>query len=358
MPFTHLTHASLADKLEALRKRNIEHSQLFKEETLLRQKYLAEHSTAIFAYKCMDGRVHLPVITKIPLGIIQPFRSLGGRFDLGWPYLSDYVKNLVRQRVNEGRDCLFIVTYHFSKGSEKRGCAGFNFDTNAAYNFTRDFREQIVEIFGERNSVVYPIIVGLETDDDALVFHNNDKKIDLRECLDMSQISLVESFRYLYPDMPAVILKDLMPLIFGNLQHIKEVLETKREIIDMEHKEWIVALGKGFDWLHAPNTALIVGPWSPSWQSDDLYKAFSIVNSNIESGRISDDGFVLLVSSVWEESPDDGFALEKVKFFSRCAMNLLNKEFPQIVSKVHLLPVITNEKTKLFEDVTAKVSLR
>jgi hypothetical protein len=34
----------------------------------------------------MDGRLNLPVMTQTAVGIIQPFRNLGGKFDLGWPF--------------------------------------------------------------------------------------------------------------------------------------------------------------------------------------------------------------------------------------------------------------------------------
>lgn len=36
------------------------------------------------------GRAHQPSVdTHTPLGIIQPFRNLGGMFDLGWPHLGE-----------------------------------------------------------------------------------------------------------------------------------------------------------------------------------------------------------------------------------------------------------------------------
>ena len=357
MLFNDLTHAPIQSKVRALIERNIEHGKLYKDQTMLRQQYLAQHATALFVYKCMDGRIHLPVITKTPFGIMQPFRSLGGKFNLGWPFLSDYVKNLVYKRVNEGRNCLFVVTYHFSKGSKERCCAGFDHNTEAAYASTLVFKAQIDDIFGKRNSVVYPIIVGLETDGDGLIFHNNGDTINLYDHLETPADNLFELFRNLYADMPATILNDLMPLVFGNIEHIKEIKTSNREVIDMEHKEWVIGLGKGFDWLHAPNTALIVGPWSPEWHSEDLYKAFSIVKNNIDNGKISDDGFILLTSSIWEESPEDGFAIQKVKFFSDTAMKLAREKFPEIVPKIHLLPVIVNDKTKVFEDISRYVNL-
>jgi hypothetical protein len=48
------------------------------ESWLARQRYLAEHPTAILVPNCMDGRINIPIATRTPQGgIIQPFRNLG-----------------------------------------------------------------------------------------------------------------------------------------------------------------------------------------------------------------------------------------------------------------------------------------
>ena len=57
------------------------------EAWLARERYLAEHPTAIAVLKCMDGRINIPVATNTPTGILMPFRNLGGMFNLGWPHL-------------------------------------------------------------------------------------------------------------------------------------------------------------------------------------------------------------------------------------------------------------------------------
>jgi len=72
-------------------------------------------------FKCMDGRVNLPVVTNTPTGILMPFRNLGGMFDLGWPHLGEVVAHHVQRMVRTGRSVLFLVTYHWSKGDPTRG---------------------------------------------------------------------------------------------------------------------------------------------------------------------------------------------------------------------------------------------
>jgi hypothetical protein len=91
----------------------------------------------------MDGRINLAVDTHTPSGIIQPFRNLGGMFDLGWPHLGEVLAHYVHTVVSRGQRVLLLITYHYSKGDKHRGCAGFNYDTQAArastYTILRSF---------------------------------------------------------------------------------------------------------------------------------------------------------------------------------------------------------------------------
>jgi len=50
------------------------------EAFLARERYLAEHPSAIVVLKCMDGRINIPIATNTSPGIIQPIRNLGGIF--------------------------------------------------------------------------------------------------------------------------------------------------------------------------------------------------------------------------------------------------------------------------------------
>lgn len=83
------------------------HSQEFQspESWLERSRYLAQHPTAVAAFKGMDGRIEIPVATNTPHGIIPPFRNLGGRFDLGWPHLGEVLAEHVLSKTG-GEDAL------------------------------------------------------------------------------------------------------------------------------------------------------------------------------------------------------------------------------------------------------------
>jgi hypothetical protein len=68
--------------------RNREESALYCDpsERVRRVTHRQAHPTEIAAFKCMDGRLDLARIT-MPPGIVQPFRNVGGHFNLGWPFL-------------------------------------------------------------------------------------------------------------------------------------------------------------------------------------------------------------------------------------------------------------------------------
>ncbi len=301
-----------------LLERNREQTQLFcsPDATLSRRKYRSEHPTEIAALKCMDGRLNLAVMTETPMGIIQPFRNIGGRFDLGWPYFGQVVEEWVRYSVSSGRNCLVLVTYHFSRGDAHRGCKGFGYDTEAAKEYVTGLKKQIETVYGTKHSVVYPIQVGIETDDDALVLHGEDGRVfDLSREPMMHEDELRYRVRQLYPDMRAEIVDDLLPLLFGNLRHIAEVRRSQRPITEVEHGEQIVAVGRGFDWIHVPNKAFIIGPYSYNL-GEPIATAGKLLWDNVESGRVNkDEGLVLLTSGVYrdEAGPEMLRAAEKAR---------------------------------------------
>ena len=136
---------------------------------LARKRYLAEHPTAIGVLKCMDGRINIPLATETHMGIIQPFRNIGGRFDLGWPHLGEVLTDYVMSVVREGRRALMMSTYLFSKGDPNRGCAGFDFDTEAARAHTFAIRRQVEQVFGAGHQTVYPLVCGFVTDEGFLL---------------------------------------------------------------------------------------------------------------------------------------------------------------------------------------------
>lgn len=346
----------MENKKKLIIELNKKHSEMFQAQRLERELYLSKHPTNVVVFKCMDGRIHMPTVTRTPLGIMKPFRNIGGKFDLGWPLLNESFDQSVKKAVSKGNRTLVLVTYHYSQGDEHRGCAGFKYNCEESKKFTENFRKQILSTYGENNSVVFPILVGLETDKDALIFHGeNGKILDVSTIVDSSEKNLIATFQKLYPLMPARIMDDLIPLVQGNLVCIAETLSKGKPLDQLVHGEWVLAVGKGFDWLHTPNMALIVGPYDPNI-GEPIKTAAGIIKSNLEAleakeGRVSSAGMVLLSSAVYVDPAEKTRAKERTLYMNRLSREIIEKNYPEMLAQMHSMAVVVNASTMEMEIV-------
>lgn len=319
------------------------------EEWLARERYLAQHPTAVMVMKCMDGRINIPIATGTPRGIIQPFRNLGGMFHLGWPHLGDIVQGAVDKVVRQGRQVLMVITYHFSKGDARRGCAGFHYRTDEAQAHAAGLRDEFSDLFGSLHQTVYPLVCGFETDEEALVLHGNDGAV-----LNMADVkaadlpSLPARLLQLFPDMPTPVRRDLLPLLEGNVAHIAALRQTERSLA-IEHREWIIFVGRGFDWLHLPNQALIIGPYSPDLDHP-IRQAAGIIEANMHAGRIPSDGFLLMSSVPYEEiGVDHARAALKSRFLARFASDVVRQSHPDLATRMTVRQTVLNWHSRTVE---------
>ena len=142
-------------------------------QTDLRKVYRNEHPTEIMALKCMDGRMNLPLITGVPMGIIQPMRNIGAKFSIGWKALYDEIKSWKEYAMTQpGRKCLIFTTYHFSNTDSHLGCAGHGYDTDKARQSALMLANEIRNVFGEgKDAFVNVAVIGVNTDDDSIIVH-------------------------------------------------------------------------------------------------------------------------------------------------------------------------------------------
>ena len=160
-----------------LMKRNQEQSNFFTDpgSVMRRRAYRMKHKTEITAFKCMDGRLNIPVMADIPMGIITPYRNVGAKFSLGWVSLYEKVKRWIEYCMSKQKPALVLATYHFSKTNSHLGCAGHNYDTEKAKENAFKFAKQFNEVFGKGpDNPVNAIVVGINTDCDSLIFHSED----------------------------------------------------------------------------------------------------------------------------------------------------------------------------------------
>ena len=145
----------------------------------------------------------------------------------------------------------------------------------------------------------------------------------------------------------------MFPLLVGNIQRIKEIREQKRPIIDISHRESILAVGRGFDWLHLYNKALIVGPYSYNLK-DPIGKAAGILLDNLKEGRIEkDDGVVLLTSAVYSEasSIEQYLAKEKALSLAKFSLDTIKEQVPELMPYVSVMTGTVDTNTKYFNRI-------
>jgi len=331
------------DRLLAI---NALHTQQFEDAAPDRRSYRANHPTEIGVFKCMDGRLHLPVMTNTALGIIQPWRNIGGKFNLGWPALQPTVLEWTDYAFSKGRWCLVVTTYHFARGSEgedrekvlHRGCKGFDYDTEAARQSSLDLKQQFDELF--HGHMVYALQCGIDTDLDALLVHGEDGTVlDMGTLEDTSEENLRSQFEVHSPSMPGAIVRDLIPLLQRNASRVKQIKDAKRPVIEVEHREWILATGRGFDSLHEPNAALIIGPFDPDWDQA-IATAAKLLSDNIRFNRIDPTRGLVL----WASAPYRDYAAYKrraaevkARYLSSRAFSIIQKGFPELLPHLRTL---------------------
>lgn len=324
--------------LEYLLDLNADHSKAFINSQRSRRIYRQNYKTEIAVMKCMDGRVHIPIYTNTPLGIIQPWRNIGGKFDLGWPHYKETIQDWTDYCVSKGRKSLVFTTYHYAKGFEgesaeivtHRGCAGFGYNTKNAMAASLDLKEQFVNDF--MNDSIYVVQCGVETDFNTLILHgDNGQTLDLSEVKFENDLEILAELHKMYPSFPNDVIADMLPLVKGNIQHTAMIKQSSRPKVDMEHKEKVLAFGRGFDWLHEPNLALIIGPYDIDLV-DPIVKAAGLLLKNIKEGRVQEDeGLVLLASAIYmEEGSKERLAERKARTLAKHAWGVIEKHVPEV----------------------------
>ncbi len=309
--------------------------------------YSSKHPTKILVFKCMDGRINLPLITGVPMGKLHPFRNIGGKFVLGDPYLGRLILDAKESALRVGHLTLALCTYHFSQGNTLRGCAGHAYDTDAARRGALALKSEFEEVFGKENHTISAIIVGIETDMDTLVFCNREgKELSIINYLSASDSDLQVALYAHYPEVPEEILYDLLPLAIGNRDHVALIQTQGRPVQELAHNENIIAVGRGFDWLHLVNRALIIGPYGhtdSTWR-EAVSVAGNIVLENFKNNAgLKEAGALLLISAPYTNTGERGLAIAKSKYFEQVARQALNPIANEL--SLNTLVGITNMET-------------
>jgi len=325
-------------------------SELYLQQTPARKAYRAKHPTLIAAFKCMDGRVHLPLMTRTPFGLIRPKRNIGGIFDIGWPALRGRVGDLRKYALSKGRHFLCLATYHFSKGDPHRGCAGHGYDTGKAIGAATGLVDELDFFFAvDPLRQVYTIMVGVETDCETLIFHGkNGKTASMADYASADADALLSLIRELYPDMPTQVVNDLLPLMAGNAMHVAELCKQPKGEDELEHMERILAVGQGFDWLHKINYALIVNDTDPQLHAT-IAKSAGIIKGNRDAGRIPKESALYFASVSYHDDTERNGAVMSAKYLTRLGLEAIRQAHPDLEGFFKPLTAVMRWDTRRLE---------
>lgn len=326
---------------------NREHSCMFRRTVDERRVYRRNHPTEIMATMCMDGRINLALMCGMFFGIVCPFRNIGGKYEIGWPLMRQAVDEWERFAYHMRRDCLMIVTYHWSHGDTKRGCAGFCNDREAAIRHMADFISEVKNCYGDR---INTLLVGIETDSEAIVVHG-----EHGEVLDMRQEAIKghdSHFRNALADMlptfPEQVRNDIVPILLGNAKHVLEVMGEDRQLNDFMHRERVLVVGQGVNWF-GRNTALVVGHCDPVI-SEPIKMAATIIRANWKDGRIPQGG-VLMASTPYRRPEEKKGAVAEAKFMANLALKTVRIHLPDMEGFFTPLVGVVDYDTRLLEVV-------
>jgi hypothetical protein len=177
--------------------------------------------------------------------------------------------------------------------------------------------------------------------------------LDISQITTRDQDGLRPRLEQIFPDMPSQTCHDLEPLVLGNMDRIVEVQKTERTL-DVEHREWMICVGRGFDFLHMPNLALIIGPYSPDL-AEPINQAAGIIDANMRASRIPDDGFLLLASVPYAEVGVDRARAElKSRFLSKFAADVIRAKHPKLAPKMQVRTAVLDWRSRALETIAAE----
>lgn len=314
-----------------------------------RERYRGQHPTRIACFKCMDGRVNIAELTRTPFGLIRPFRNIGGAFEIGWNAFENRLQDFVDYTLRERAQNLFIATYHFSKSDPHLGCRGHGYDRDRSVRSAAGLVGQFETVFGKGHEQVYPIMVGVETDGEELLFHGDGRSMPMSDCIGLKDEELLDVINDLYPDISRQVAEDLVPLMAGNARHVAQLRKNPKPKDRLEHMENGLFLGEGFDWYHKVNSALIINDLDPTLD-DTIGKAAGIIKENREKGRISKDGALLFVSvRYYEKGRRRNGAIERAKYLTGLGLESIVKFHPDLKGYFKTLTAVMSWDTRELE---------
>lgn len=313
-----------------------------------RRRYVQEHPSPILVTACIDGRVNLAHAMQSPPGLMKFLRNIGPQLTMRRMDFASHVDSHISAAAALGQGSLIMVTYHFSGSHTHLGCAAYGCDTELARQDCFQVAEHIRQTYVSHAFPVYPLVCGFDTDTEALIIHGADgRSLALSDPeLDADGISL--GLHELHPHLPENLAQDFLPLLEGNANHAAELRATERGIA-LEHCEWAICVGNGFEFIRTPNVAMVIGPYSPD-MGKPVSTAARVVARNMQKGRIPDDGALLLSCCLYNDGLVEKATAEfRSRLSADLAENIIAHAEPELTRRLTRLSAIFNIEKRSLE---------
>ncbi len=320
---------ALPHLVQSILELNAEQSAAYEAASFARRRYWAEHPTFFAALKCMDGRLNLSRITRMPIGLFKPYRSLGGRFEIYWPaFINMRLRAWVAKAANKASFNSIFVTYHYSASdNDALGCTGWHQDTQAAIGHAKELCEQLRYIFLDQ---VVPIVTGIETDRDILILHGPHHDVRGNTLMGCTNDHIHQCLGDAFGDeMPDVVRQDLVPFLSGNSEHIASLGNRPLDRSVLGHTERILAIGQGFEWLAAGKRKALIINDSTVDLREPIETAGRILAENLK-GTPEDDHALIFTNVPFEDALGQRIAHKKGPGLLKFARDVLSKTQPEL----------------------------
>ncbi|MBI4139138.1 hypothetical protein HY479_03240 [Candidatus Uhrbacteria bacterium] len=330
---------------------NAEQSALYVADEAPRLRYWAKHPTFFGCIKCMDGRVLFHSMTNTPIGIVKPFRAIGGKFHVWWPSFLGRVRHWVDKAVSIGSRNFLFVTYHYSAGDAHLGCAGWTYDTSAARAHAERLCADLGSVFSEQLTAV---VAGVETDQDNLILHGPNGDVSGASLIGASPEDVAAAIRRAFPRMDPLTITDLVPFMLGNAERVKELKASPRGRRELGHNERIIAIGQGFDWLAEANLALIINDADPNL-AESIRVAASLIEKNIVSAPPGDDAAIFTCIPYRDPGVDERQAAARARGLKAFTESVVCTSCPGLFEsgRLHSMAAVMWEPNKKIDVIDA-----
>ncbi|MBX7195607.1 MAG: carboxysome shell carbonic anhydrase [Sandaracinaceae bacterium] len=331
-------------------------SEAFVAAESARARHRARHPTPLAAVKCMDGRVLFPQLTGTPVGLVQPFRAIGGRPEVFWPSFMGRLRHWVESARAGGHRCVLFLTYHYSASDPHLGCAGFDYDTGSARAHAYELARDLGWVFGEQ---LEPIVCGIETDLDRLILHGTSGEVDGGALVGATEAEIEASLLGAFPSMDPQIRGDLVPLVAGNAARVRALSAHPKPATERSHHERVIAVGQGFDWLHEANLALIINDADPDL-AHAIRVASRILAKNMESAPAGDDAALVSCIPYHEPGIDRRQAVARSLGLLELARRVMREVSPALLDsgRLHAMAGVLFSPARRFERIEEDLRAR